>query len=347
VERVLGNHEKLDAQFYRRSDDQAIQQAEVWVRDIMTLKESANHLVPVMDGRARAFLEIQNGCNHRCTFCVIPFGRGPNRSVPLGTIVEQARLMVESAYAEIVLTGVDMTGYGQDLPGTPSLGETVQRLLTLVPGLGRLRLSSLDVAEIDPVLFRLLAEEPRIMPHVHLSLQAGSAMILKRMKRRHTPEDAERFCRDLRAARPDVVFGADIIAGFPTETEEMFKDSLRMVEALDLTLLHVFPFSPREGTPAARMPQLPKAVRKERAQALRHLGRDRLADYLRRGVGRQEEILAESPHKGRTNHYIPVALEAPLEPGRVHRVTITGINAEATEWIGAARACNDWQGGSQ
>ncbi len=264
VTSVIGNQEKMQLETYQKLIN-SDQHARVLVNDIMSVRETAGHLVSGFEGKARAFVQVQNGCDHRCTFCTIPYGRGNSRSVPLGDIVSQVRLLMEGGYQEIVFTGVDITAYGADLPGTPTLGQAIRRLLALVPDLKRLRLSSLDPVEIDEDLWRLIGEEPRLMPHLHLSLQAGDDMILKRMKRRHLRQDAIGFCQKARDLRPDVVFGADLIAGFPTETDEMFENSLRIVDECDLSFLHVFPYSPRPGTPASRMPQVPKSLVKLRA----------------------------------------------------------------------------------
>jgi threonylcarbamoyladenosine tRNA methylthiotransferase MtaB len=306
VDRVIGNREKLEAATFGTAET-----ARVRVNDIMGVRETARHLVAGFDGRARAFVQVQQGCDHRCTFCIIPFGRGPSRSVPLGPIVEQVRTLVANGYRELVLTGVDITSWGADLPGRPSLGQLVRRLLAAVPELPRLRLTSLDPAEIDEALWQALAEEERLMPHLHLSLQAGDDMILKRMKRRHSRADAIAFCQRARRLRPDVAFGADIIAGFPTETEAMFANTLDLVEECDLTFLHVFPYSERPGTPAARMPALPMAERKARAQRLRTAGDAALARFLDRRVGRALAVLVEKDGFGRSEHYAPVTF-APL-----------------------------------
>ncbi len=318
VDRVLGNEEKLKAESFRPEET-----ARVQVADIMAATETAGHLIEGFEARTRAFVQVQQGCDHRCTFCIIPFGRGNNRSVTVGEIVRQVRTLAEKGVAEVVLTGVDITDYGKDLPGRPSLGQMARRLLRLVPELRRLRLTSVDPVEVDDDLLNLLAEEPRLMPHLHLSLQAGSDLILKRMKRRHLMADVERLCALARAARPDVVFGADIIAGFPTETEAMFGESLAAVEELGLTFLHVFPYSPREGTPAARMPQVPAAERKERAARLRGLGEAALGYFLASRVGTTAQVLIEKPGSGRSEHYAPVALEG--SPGSVVKARITGV----------------------
>ncbi len=298
------------------------------VNDIMSAKETAGHLVAAFDGHTRAFVQVQNGCNHRCTFCIIPFGRGNSRSVPMGEIVAQVRLLVEQGYKEVVLTGVDISDYGKDLPGTPTLGQMMRRLLAAVPELPRLRLSSIDAVEVDEDLYRLIAEEPRLMPHLHVSLQAGDDMVLKRMKRRHLRQDALDFCARVRDLRPDVVFGADIIAGFPTETEEMFESTLRFVEEADLTWLHVFPYSAREGTPAARMPQVPSTLRKERAARLRALGKQQVQRFLATQVGRTAQVLIEQDGTGRTEHFAPVRFDSPPPSGSLQSICIAAAKNE-------------------
>jgi threonylcarbamoyladenosine tRNA methylthiotransferase MtaB len=267
-------------------------------------------------------VQVQNGCNHRCTFCIIPYGRGNSRSVPLGPIVEQTRALVAAGYNEIVLTGVDITSYGADLPGRPTLGAMVARLLKAVPELPRLRLTSLDPIEIDEALWRLIAEERRLMPHLHLSLQAGDDLVLKRMKRRHLRVDAVAVAERARRLRPDIALGADLIAGFPTESEAMFANTLALVEQCGLAYLHVFPYSEREGTPAARMPQVPVPVRRERAACLRAAGRAALGRFLASQTGREVEALVEQARRGRTEHYAPIALPPDLEPGRIARVRV-------------------------
>ncbi len=304
VDQVLGNLAKLSPASYSQNLG-----ARVAVNDIMSARETAGHLIQGFTGKTRAFIEVQQGCDHRCTFCIIPFGRGPSRSVALGEIVEQVRQLVENGVREVVLSGVDITSYGADLPGRPTLGQTVRRLLALVPDLPRLRLSSVDPVELDGDIFRLLAEEPRFMPHLHLSVQAGDDLILKRMKRRHLRADVLALTERARAARPDVVFGADIIAGFPTETEAMFANSLSLVEEAGLTYLHVFPYSERPGTPAARMPQVDKAVRKERAQRLRAAGEAAERRFLDGRLGSIAEVLIEKPGFGRSEHFAPVRAE--------------------------------------
>jgi len=312
VDRVLGNEEKLDARAWRG-------EARVAVGDIMAATTLTAHGVDAIDGHTRAFVQVQNGCGHRCTFCVIPFGRGNSRSLPTDDVVAQARRLTGNGYREIVLTGVDITSYRD---GEINLGALVKRLLRDVPDIARLRLSSIDSVEADADLIDAFANEPRLMPHLHLSLQAGDDMILKRMKRRHTRGDAIAFCDQVRRLRPDVVFGADIIAGFPTETEAMFARSLALVEECGLTQLHVFPFSPRPGTPAARMPQLDRAVVKERAQRLRDKGEAVLRRYLDSQVGLQRQVLTERGGIGRTEQFTAVRLSAPLAPGAILDLTI-------------------------
>lgn len=302
VDQVIGNDLKLKAESWGHSEA-------VLVNDIMTVKETAGHLIEGFEDKSRAFLQVQNGCDHRCTFCIIPYGRGNSRSVPIGVIAEQVRTLVGQGYNEIVFTGVDVTSYGHDLPGEPSLGQMIRRVLALVPELPRVRLSSLDPVEIDDDLWRLIAEEPRLMPHLHLSLQAGDDMILKRMKRRHLRQDVIDVCKRARELRPTIAFGADIIAGFPTETEEMFQNSLRIVEECDITYLHVFPYSEREGTPAAKIPnQVPVPERKERAARLRALGEVQEQKLLQRSVGKELSILVEKGRVGRAENFLPVSI---------------------------------------
>ncbi len=304
VDLVLGNQEKLKSEFYTFED-----RVKVRVNDIMSVKETSLHFVSGFDEHSRAFLEIQMGCNHRCTFCIIPFGRGNSRSVPLGEIVEVSRRLILEGYNEIVLTGVDLTSYGEDLPGTPTLGQMLKRYLALVPELKRLRLSSLDPAEIDDDLFHLIATDPRLMPHFHISLQSGDDLILKRMKRRHLRQDVINFCKKVRQLRSDAVFGADIIVGFPTESDEAFLNSMTLVQECDISYLHVFPYSPRPGTPAARMPQVNKALIKQRAKALRALGETQLAALLKTKVGKEVNVLVERGGTGHCEHYAPVCLK--------------------------------------
>lgn len=329
VAQVIGNEEKLKAESY---DAFAATHEKIRVNDIMSVRETASHLISGFEGRARAFVQVQNGCNHRCTFCIIPYGRGNSRSVPIGDIVTQVRALVEGGYREIVLTGVDISDYGSDLPGTPGLGQMVRRLLALVPELPRLRISSIDAVEVDADLYRLIAEEPRLMPHLHVSLQAGDDMILKRMKRRHLRRDILEFCASVRALRPDIVFGADLIAGFPTETEEMFENTLNIVEEAGLTYLHVFPYSERPGTPAARMPQVPKPVRKERAARLRAAGEAQYARFLAAQTGRVLTVLVEQDGVGRSEHFAPVRIQDGAAEGELLTVTVEGI--ERAQLIG-------------
>ncbi len=324
VDKVIGNEEKLTPAGYRfilQGEEKAL------VNDIMSVRETASHMVASFDGRARAFVQVQNGCDHRCTFCIIPFGRGNSRSAAIGDIVAQVRTLVAGGYNEIVLTGVDISDYGKDLPGAPTLGQMVRRLLALVPELPRLRLSSIDAVEVDDDLYRLFADEPRLMPHLHISLQAGDDMVLKRMKRRHLRADALAFCERVRKLRPDMVFGADIIAGFPTETEAMFQNTLNLVEEAGLTYLHIFPYSAREGTPAAKMPQVAKPVRKERAARLRALGDKQLQSYLQSQVGTTASVVVEKARIGRSEHFAMVALDRDLEPGSVVAVEIVGASS--------------------
>jgi len=301
IDRVLGNTEKMQQESW------LIDRPRVTVGDIMTVRETATHMIDGFAEKTRSFIEIQQGCDHRCTFCIIPFGRGNNRSVPLGDIVSQVQRLVENKVAEIVLTGVDITGYGTDLPGQPSLGQMIRRLLVQVPELKRLRLSSIDVAEAakDEALWELIANEPRLMPHLHLSLQSGDDLILKRMKRRHLRKDAIAFAASAQAMRPDLVLGADFIAGFPTETDDAFARTLDIVDACNLSLLHVFPFSAREGTPAARMAALPRSVIKERAARLREKGAQALQNCMERQIGSHVNVLIEASGEGRTENYLP------------------------------------------
>jgi threonylcarbamoyladenosine tRNA methylthiotransferase MtaB len=290
----------------------------------MKVKAATPHLIDGLKERTRAFVQVQNGCDHRCTFCIIPFGRGNSRSLAAVDVVEQVRRLVASGYSEVVLTGVDLTSWGADLDGAPRLGHLVSRILSHVPDLKRLRLSSIDSIEADPELMEVIAGELRIMPHIHLSLQSGDNMILKRMKRRHAREDSIAFCQALRARRPDIVFGADIIAGFPTETDEMFENSLRIVDDCGLTYLHVFPFSPRPGTPAARMPQLDKAVIKARAQRLREAGAARLDHFLAGEIGATRQVLIETEAMGRTEHFAQVRFASRMAPGAIVQARVTG-----------------------
>ncbi|MEM8811723.1 MAG: tRNA (N(6)-L-threonylcarbamoyladenosine(37)-C(2))-methylthiotransferase MtaB [Pseudomonadota bacterium] len=333
VDLVLGNAEKTEAGPYRRLADFGIDGSEkVQVNDIMSVRETAGHLVAGLEGRTRAFVQIQNGCDHRCTFCIIPYGRGNSRSVPMGSVVEQIRMLVENGYREVVLTGVDITAYGTDLPGQPRLGTLVKTCLRLIPDLPRLRLSSIDSIEADPDLMAAIAREPRLMPHFHLSLQAGDDLILKRMKRRHNRADAIGFCNQVKAHRPEAVFGADLIAGFPTETEAMFENSLDIVDACGLTYLHVFPFSPRSGTPAARMPQVARQVIRDRAARLRERGKARRQSHYDLLVGTHQRVLVEKPGFGRTEGFAETAIGG-AEAGRIVTAEIVasgpdGVSAE-------------------
>jgi threonylcarbamoyladenosine tRNA methylthiotransferase MtaB len=325
VDAVIGNAEKLTAQAYA---DFGVGAAErVAVNDIMSLREIAPQMVDHFDGHTRAFLQVQNGCDHRCTFCVIPYGRGNSRSVPMGAVIDEARRLVEKGYAEMVLTGVDLTSYGADLPGAPGLGTLVEKILKLVPDVKRLRLSSIDSIEADAALMRLIAEEERLMPHFHLSAQSGDDMILKRMKRRHARADTIAFCNTVRRHRPDAAFGADLIAGFPTETDAMFENSLSLVEDAGLSVLHVFAYSPRPGTPAAKMPPVPGTVIKERAARLRARGTMALAKRLDAMIGSQHMVLAERGSIGRTPCFTPVAI-GDIPHGTFLPVRITGRSGE-------------------
>ncbi|MCT7666494.1 tRNA (N(6)-L-threonylcarbamoyladenosine(37)-C(2))-methylthiotransferase MtaB [Shinella kummerowiae] len=326
VDVVLGNEEKLKSAAYRALPDFGVSAEEkLRVNDIMSVRETAPQMVKLIDGHVRAFVQVQNGCDHRCTFCIIPYGRGNSRSVPMGAVVEQARKLVEGGYCEIVLTGVDATSYGADLPGKPSLGQLAKTLLKQVPEIQRLRLSSIDSIEADEHLWDLIADEPRFMPHLHLSLQHGDDMILKRMKRRHSSDDARAFCDRVRSLRPDISFGADMIAGFPTETEDMFENAARLAEACGIAHLHVFPYSPRPGTPAARMPQLDRALVKERAGRLRETGNRLHAMHLDRMVGSAQKILVENNGLAHTENFTLVDA-AGLKPRDLVPVTITGHN---------------------
>ena len=324
VDLVLGNAEKSQAGAYADTAPDLPDAGRVRVNDIMSVRETAGHLIDGLKDRARAYVEVQNGCDHRCTFCIIPYGRGNSRSAAAGEVVEQVRKLAAQGYLEVVLTGVDITSWGADLPGQPTLGQLVARILKLVPDLPRLRLSSIDAAEIDPDLMRCLAEDSRLMPYLHLSLQAGDDMILKRMKRRHSRADALKLIADVRAVRPDVAFGADFIAGFPTETEEMFENTLRLVEEGDLSFLHVFPFSPRPGTPAARMPQLQRPVIKDRAARLRAAGERALERHLQRQVGRVITGLVERAGVARAEDFTEIAFTGKAAVGSIVPLRITG-----------------------
>jgi len=322
VDRVLGNVEKLRRAHLTENGPT------IAVSDIMTVKETAAHLLQGFESRTRAFVQVQQGCDHRCTFCIIPFARGPNRSFPADRIVEQVRVLCENGYAEVVLTGVDICSYGADLPGQPPLGGLVRKVLSEVPDLKRLRLSSLDPAAMDSVLFDILTDEPRMMPHLHLSLQAADDTILKRMKRRHSRVQASAVVQRARRARPDVVFGADLIAGFPTETDDMFRRTLDAVEDLGLTYLHVFPFSARSGTPASRMPQVAGPVKRQRAAALRDAGNRAQKRFFESRLGTTTEILVEQGRDGRCPHYAPVSLDFDAPPGAIVSTRITSASLD-------------------
>ena len=324
VDRVIGNREKLTLEGLAPDTGERIA-----VGDIMAVRETAGHLLAGYEARSRAFVQVQNGCDHRCTFCIIPFARGPSRSVPLGAIAAEVRALVANGHNEVVLSGVDLGHYGADLPGRPPLGEAVRRLLQAVPELPRLRLSSIDPVEIDPVLEQLFADEPRLMPHLHLSLQAGDDMVLKRMKRRHSRADVLRLCDRLRALRPGIAFGADLIAGFPTETQAMHENTRRLIADAGLIWLHVFPYSPRPGTPAARMPQVPGPERRARAAELRAAAEGPRRRFLEALVGGVRQVLLEKPDSGRDECFAEVAFDRPAgEPGSLVQARITGVAGE-------------------
>ena len=328
VDRILGNEEKLLPHVWNNDAS-----PQTLVSDIMNVSEVAPQLVAGFENRVRAFVQVQQGCDHRCTFCIIPFARGNSRSIPIGKLVEQTQMLIDNGYKEIVLTGVDLTSYGSDLPGQPSLGNMAGRLLKHVPDLKRLRLSSLDPVEIDADLLKLIGNEQRLMPHLHLSIQAGDNMILKRMKRRHLRDDVIDIAKQLRDIRPDIVLGADLIAGFPTETDTMFKQSLDLISEIELIHLHVFPYSAREGTPAAKMPQVPQAIRKSRAAILRKAGQNMLHQYLNGCIGRSERVLVEKDSVGRTEHFIPMNVKNSTGPGEIINATVT--SATMTELHGS------------
>ncbi len=336
VDLVIGNAEKMNAASWQPA--LALHANErVRVNDIMSVTETAGHLIGGLEGRARAFVQVQNGCDHRCTFCIIPYGRGPSRSVAAGEVVAEVRKLVENGYREVVLTGVDITSYGGDLPGHPSLGNLARRILKLVPELERLRLSSIDSIEADDDLMRLIADEERLMPHLHLSLQSGDDMILKRMKRRHLRDDSIRFCAEARRLRPDIVFGADFIAGFPTETDGMFANTMRLVDECGLTWLHVFPFSPRPGTPAAKMPQVAREVAKARAEQLRIKGAARVRAHLDTGLGATKPVLMETPTTGRTHQFTPVRLaDSAARAGEILPLRLAAHDGQSFEGLRAA-----------
>ena len=336
VDLVIGNEEKLKAASWQPA--LALHANErIRVNDIMSVTETAGHLIGGLEGRARAFVQVQNGCDHRCTFCIIPYGRGPSRSVAAGEVVAEVRKLVENGYREVVLTGVDITSYGGDLPGRPGLGNLARRILKLVPDLERLRLSSIDSIEADDDLMRLIAEEERLMPHLHLSLQSGDDMILKRMKRRHLRDDSIRFCEEARRLRPDIIFGADFIAGFPTETDEMFSNTMRLVDECGLTWLHVFPFSPRPGTSAAKMPQVARNIAKARAEQLRLKGASRVSAHLESGLGETKPVLMETPTTGRTHQFTPVRLaDSAAAAGEILPLRLAAHDGQSFEGLRAA-----------
>ncbi|WP_299651006.1 tRNA (N(6)-L-threonylcarbamoyladenosine(37)-C(2))-methylthiotransferase MtaB [uncultured Tateyamaria sp.] len=328
VDAVIGNTEKMQAGTWAGLAGNFGTEP-VQVDDIMSVTETAGHLIDGFGTRSRAYVQVQNGCDHRCTFCIIPFGRGNSRSVPAGVVVDQIKRLVDRGFNEVVLTGVDLTSWGADLPGTPQLGNLVMRILTLVPDLPRLRISSIDSIEVDEALMLAIATERRLMPHLHLSLQHGDDMILKRMKRRHLRDDAIQFAQESRKLRPDMTFGADIIAGFPTETDAMFDNSLKLVEDCDLTWLHVFPYSPRPGTPAARMPQVNGKAIKDRAARLRTAGEKQVQAHLQAQQGKVHHILMENPHMGRTEQFTEVTFDTAQPEGQIVTARIAGHNNTA------------------
>jgi threonylcarbamoyladenosine tRNA methylthiotransferase MtaB len=329
VDHVIGNTEKMQAGTWAGLGTHGTEP--VQVDDIMSVTQTAGHLIDGFGTRSRAYVQVQNGCDHRCTFCIIPFGRGNSRSVPAGVVVEQIKRLAGRGYNEVVLTGVDLTSWGADLPGAPKLGDLVMRILRLVPDLPRLRISSIDSIEVDENLMAAIATQPRLMPHLHLSLQHGADLILKRMKRRHLRDDAIRFTREARALRPDMTFGADIIAGFPTETEAHFADSLALVQECDLTWLHVFPYSPREGTPAAKMPPVNVRTIKDRAARLRAAGDAQVARHLADQLGRRHLVLMENPRMGRTEQFTEVTFDTDQPEGRIVSAVITAASDRRLE----------------
>ena len=320
VDHIIGNQEKLKAATFAKLNESSAPRMDV--SDIMTVTDAEVDIVPQVEGQSRVYLEVQNGCDHRCTFCTIPFGRGNSRSVPMGHLFKQVQTYVNQGFKEVVLTGVDITSYGHDLPGKPTLGQMMRRLLAHIPELRRLRLSSVDPVEIDEDVFKLLASEKRLMPHLHISLQAGDDLILKRMKRRHLRLDLLKFCQKARQARPDVIFGADIIAGFPTESEDMFQNTLNIIKDCDLTFCHIFPYSPRPGTPAARMPQVDRPTIKERAKHLRKAAQANQTKNFKQMVGKEITVLVESDQRARAENFMPVHLSTPTEPGQLIPVLI-------------------------
>jgi threonylcarbamoyladenosine tRNA methylthiotransferase MtaB len=326
VDLVIGNADKMTAEAYRPMAFGVPLNDKVQVNDIMAVREQAGHLIEGMDGRARAFVQVQNGCDHRCTFCIIPYGRGPSRSVPMGAVVEQVKKLVGNGYREVVLTGVDITSYGPDLPGQPTLGKLVQAILRHVPDLPRLRISSIDSIEADPAFYDAIGSD-RVMPHLHLSLQAGDDLILKRMKRRHSRDEALQVIARFREIRPDMVFGADLIAGFPTETDAMFENTLSIVDEAKLTFLHVFPFSPRPGTPAAKMPQVARGIVRERSALLRAKAAAMFMKFCALRVGEIETVLIERDELGRTEQFVPIAV-AGYAPGQIVPVRAVGVSGD-------------------
>jgi len=333
VDVVIGNTEKMQTSVWAGLAGNFGTEP-VQVDDIMSVTETAGHLIDGFGTRSRAYVQVQNGCDHRCTFCIIPFGRGNSRSVPAGVVVDQIKRLVDKGYAEIVLTGVDMTSWGADLPAKPRLGDLVLRILKLVPDLPRLRISSIDSIEVDPALMQAIASESRLMPHLHLSLQHGDDLILKRMKRRHLRSDAIKFTQEAVRLRPDMTFGADIIAGFPTETEAHFENSLALVKECNLTWLHIFPYSVRKGTPAARMPQVNGRDIKDRAARLRAAGATKVAQHLKAQIGQIHSVLLEKPNMGRTQQFSEVIFTKPQPEGKIITTKIT--SASATQLKGQA-----------
>lgn len=327
VSAVIGNSEKLSQATWHNLSSGFIGETErVQVDDIMSVTETAEHLIDGFGTRSRAYVQVQNGCDHRCTFCIIPFGRGNSRSVPAGVVVDQIKRLVDKGYNEVVLTGVDLTSWGADLPASPKLGDLVMRILKLVPDLNRLRISSIDSIEVDENLMQAIATERRLMPHLHLSLQHGDDLILKRMKRRHLRDDAIKFCEDARKLRPEIIFGADIIAGFPTETDAHFENSIKLVDECDLTWLHVFPYSAREGTPAARMPAVDGKLIKTRAAILREKGNTKVKEHLINQVGKEHAVLMENENLGRSEQFTEIIFETPQIDGQIITARVTGVS---------------------
>ena len=327
VDFVIGNSEKMLKETWSRfSDEKEFGTERIKVDDIMSVSETAGHLIDGFGSRSRAYVQVQNGCDHRCTFCIIPFGRGNSRSVPAGVIVDQIKRLVDKGFNEVVLTGVDLTSWGEDLPNSPKLGDLIMQILKLVPDLLRLRISSIDSIEVDENLMKAIATEKRLMPHLHLSLQHGDNLILKRMKRRHSRDDAIKFCEDARKLRPEITFGADIIAGFPTETDEHFENSVNLIKDCELTWLHIFPYSPREGTPAARMPQVNGGKIKRRAAVLRGLGAKQIQSHLSSQLGKDHNILMENAYMGRTEQFTEVKFDKEQIEGSIVLGKITNTN---------------------